>query len=278
MFLSKTSSGWPVAIVFRRQSEGMMKMKRMPFGLSSMDMSVDLLRATSCIHEIITCCREFDYELDSHGMEEIVRGNIESFMARPRCHDRSHKNDIPLEPSFHRMPFVPSNMNCKIDNQNLYSSPFRRSSLMTWYSENSQAILYMRITKNKGGSGIFSARTHTGSWSAPCSIDGHLHHANFQFTDAIDCLIFIKRTEDVKSFQMNRTLKIDLIEKFEDNLAIAKISGVFYIESRMMCTITVRDEINQMMYKKVKNLELAKILEGKGHDFYLQSSTKMRRI
>lgn len=263
MFLSKTSSGWPVAIVFRRQSEGMTKMKRMPFGLPSMDMSVDILRATSYIHELTTCSREFDYELESNGIDEIVRGNIESFMARPRRHDKVHKINIPLEPDFHRTAFVPSNMNCKINAQNLYSSSFRRNSLITWYASNSAAILYMRITKNKGGSGILITRSVAGSWSAPCAVNGRLHHANFQFKDEIDCMVFIKKAEDIKSFQTNKLLTIDMIEKNEDNFAITKISGIFYVESRMKCTITVRDEINQMMYNKVKTLELNKILEGK---------------
>jgi hypothetical protein len=262
MFLSKTSSGWPVAIVFRRQSEGMLKVKRMPFGLPSTDMSVDLLRGTRCLHELITCSREFDYTMESNGVDEIIRGNIESFMARPRCYAQNDSRAISSsEPRYYRFPFVPANSS--MNRHDLFAHQFRRSSLLTWYVENSAAIIFIRITNNKGGSGTIVSRTNAASWSAPCSIEATLPSGNFQFTDAIDCLIFLRSSEEIKTFQTNKKMVVDITENLSDQMAVTKISDIFYIESRLKCVITPREHINQMMYSKVKNLDITRILDGK---------------
>lgn len=264
MFLSKTFTGFPVAIVFRRKSVGMLKMKRIPFGLPSMDMSVDLLRVTSSLHEIITCSREFDYVIESNGVENVIRGNIESFIPRPRYTNEEITITLHLEPRFFRIPLVPtcSNSNIKSLNEVLFSREFRRSSLLTWYAEKSKAILYMKITNNKGGSGIIIARNKNG-WSAPCAIIGTLQGGNFQYTEDIDCFIFCSNEEHVQNFQNNKTITIDIESSLSDFIAITKTSGVFYVETKMKSVIKVREDINKMMYHKVNDLDLKKILEGK---------------
>ena len=90
MFLSKTSSGWPVATVFRKGSMGVRNFEEMPFGLPSVDMNIDLSRASSFFHEIVTRCREYDYHLECNGVYEIVRGNIETFVPKPHCREPLH--------------------------------------------------------------------------------------------------------------------------------------------------------------------------------------------
>lgn len=264
MFLSKTSSGWPIAIVFRRQSEGMLKMKRLPFGVPSMDLNIDLLRATSSLHELITCCREYDHVQESSGVNETVRGNIETFIPRPRCRNPKVRITLQLEPRFFRTPFVPTCSNSSMNiHELLFSREFRRSALLTWYVENSEAMIYMKITNNKGGSGLMVTRTHKGSWSAPCAIYGTLPNGNFQYTDAVDCFIFWKKVEDIQKFHTEKVISIDNEENLSNHLVITKTAGVFYVESKMKCTVQVREDINQLAYCKVKNLDSRKLLEGK---------------
>lgn len=280
MFLSKTSSGWPVAIVFRRQSEGMLKAKRLPFGLQSMDMNIDILRAATCLHELITSCREFDYVLEANGIDEVVRGNIESFIPRPRCMNRKANISLHLEPQYYRMPFVPSCRNSSITNihEVLFSREFRRSSLLTWYVENSTAILYMKITNCKGGSGLIEARTNTGSWSAPCSISSSLNFETTQITEAIDCFIFWRQYEDVQKFLASKTMIIDMEENENANfMVLTKVSDVFYVETRMKCIIKTREEINQMMYSKDNEPDAIKILGGKFSDDFVLVHSFIRR-
>ena len=263
MLLSKTSSGWPVAIVFRRQPEGMLRIKRMPFGLPSMDMTVDLLRATACLHELITCSREFDFERESNNSDEIVRGNIESFMSRPRCRIRKKRTMMQLEPRFNRFPFVPCcNNNSIIAQDLLFSRQFRRCPLLTWYAENSRVILYLRITNNKAGSGLLVVRSITGSWSAPCSISGTLPRGNFQFTDTIDCFVMLKNIEEVENFRTNKLMTVDTEQNLSDQITFAKTAGLFYVETRFKCVIQPREDMNELMYSKVKELNVIKILDG----------------
>ena len=263
MFLSKTSAGWPVAIVFRRQSEGMLKMKRMPFGLPSMDMSVDLIRGASCFHDLVTCSRELDYTLESNGIDEIIRGNIESFMPRPRCHDEQINSDMQLEPRFFRIPFVPSITNNRsITHTLMFSSNFRRSSILSWYAENSKVMLYMRITNNKAGSGFIVARTD-GGWSAPCAISGSLPRGNFQYTEDVDCIIFWKNLEHIQNFIKDKVITINLEDNLSNTMAMTKTAGSFYVETQMNCIIHMREDMNQMMYSKVKDLDIDKLFEGK---------------
>ncbi len=261
MFLSKTSSGWPVAVVFRRQAEGMLKMKRMPFSAPSMDMSVDLLQATKCIHELITCSREFDYMIDSNGVDEIIRGNIEHFMARPQSYNETKQMCVPAEPRFLRVPFVPTYGS--IDTNYISSNIYRRSSLVTWYTENSVALLFFRFTNNYGMTGIIVSRTSASSWSAPCAVGGSIPNANFQYADAIDCLVFIRKGEDLKDLLSGGTFTIDTAANSSDYMAITKISDLFYIETKIKCALQVRNDINELMYSKAKNLDIAKILTGK---------------
>jgi len=262
MFLSKTSSGWPVAIVFRRQSEGMHKVERLPLRLQSMNMNIDILRATSCLHELVTFSREYDYMTESNGINEIVRGNIESFIPRP--HYRTVKN-IRIgsnKPSNGpRIPFMPTDVGMPM--KTLFSQRYRRNSLVSWYTENSVAILYMRISSNYGGSGIIVSRTGNGSWSAPCAIIGTLPSGAYQFgCDEIDCLVFLRSKKDINSFRGNKQLEIDCISNGANFVAITKFSKCFQVESRFRCIVETKDDLNTAFYVGVKKLSVERIIEG----------------
>ena len=193
---------------------------------------------------------------------KLSGGGIESFMARPGSNNNRSKRVAALEPRSNRVPLVSTAG--RIDVHHLFAHMFRRNSLVTWYAENSAAIIYIRITNNKGGSGIIVTRTNASSWSAPCSVHGSLPSGNFQYTDEVDCFIFLRKAQDIQNFQTNKKLSIDITEiNFSDHMAITKIADVFYIEQKMKCVIEAREEINQQMYSKVKNLDITRVLEGK---------------
>ena len=84
MFLSKTSSGWPLAIVFRRQSKDRIQLERISFALPSLNLEVDCLRASAFLHELMTQSREYDYYREADSTYEIIRENIEYFVPKPK--------------------------------------------------------------------------------------------------------------------------------------------------------------------------------------------------
>ena len=134
---------------------------------------------------------------------------------------------------------------------------------MTWYAENSQVLLYLRVSNNKGGPGVAVAKTDNGKWSAPCSIHGNLKSGKPQFAEAFDLLFFVKNIEYVKRMEMNEGIDIGAAEDADDILAVTKFEGLFHIESEISCSIVVRGELNETMYEKVKYLDTGKILGGK---------------
>jgi hypothetical protein len=79
MFLSKTTSGWPVALVLRREKDG----KSLLNSHFSFKFQKAIRQLAAFIHELVSKSREYDYQQVSSGTHEYIRGNIESFFPRP---------------------------------------------------------------------------------------------------------------------------------------------------------------------------------------------------
>ena len=281
MFLSKTSSGWPVATVFRKGSMGVRNFEEMPFGLPSVDMNIDLSRASSFFHEIVTRCREYDYHLECNGVYEIVRGNIETFVPKPHCRSRKMKNfnarridvigetakSFGLETSREaRSILLP-----KISEENFHQPMFfpesRRSSLLTWYTENSEAIVYIKLTGTFGGTGVTVARIKEGSWSAPCAITANVNGCSISLhADPVECVIFVRDIGHLDALKKGKQIVLGGDEQKESILVVTKIADVFCAEADMRCTLSNRTDLNSLFYSsnnggKAPTSEM--ILEGK---------------
>ena len=267
MFLSKTSSGWPVATVFRTRSKGMRNFEQLPLGLLSVDMNIDLHRASSFCHEIVTRSREYDYHQESNGVYEIIRGNIESFFPKPECRSSRQRNQLKIKSvdpvdeqakafglntgKAARAMLLPmlSDENC---HQPLYFPENRRSSLLTWYTENSLALLYLKCTATFGGSGIAMTRISEGSWSAPCAIGAKFSGTRFRpGSDPIECIFFIRDVSELDGLKRGEEITLGGDHKRERILVVTKIAGRFCVEKNMLCSCYARNDINGLMYSKL---------------------------
>mmetsp|Transcript_15107 Transcript_15107/g.22638 ORF Transcript_15107/g.22638 Transcript_15107/m.22638 type:complete len:1055 (-) Transcript_15107:117-3281(-) len=283
MFLSKTSSGWPVATVFRRKSEGMNTFERLPFGVLSVDLNVDVLRASAFFHEIVTRSREYDFRRESDGIFEVIRGNIEKFMLKPLYREpreshirngRSNNVERAAE-SFGlnsgdnaRKVFAPSIASGIGTNPRpFYFSEARRSSLLTWYTENSQAMIYMRFGRAFGGSGIIISRVNEDSWSAPCALSGNVVGPSFQLkSDCLECMMFIRDPQLVNGLKRGEEITLGGETDRKRLLMITKIADHFCVEGHTVYSVQARQELNEMLYAKSNvqsSMLVTNILEGK---------------
>mmetsp|Transcript_612 Transcript_612/g.1109 ORF Transcript_612/g.1109 Transcript_612/m.1109 type:complete len:998 (-) Transcript_612:47-3040(-) len=278
MFLSKTSSGWPVATVFRRGSVGTKTFENMPLGLLSVDMSIDLSRASSFFHEIVTLAREYDYHRESSGVQEIIRGNIETFMPKPHSRTAHQRNikarridfvgekaqsfglDTTKEARWALLPDISD------DNyfQPIFLPELRRSNLLTWYTENSDAILYLKFTGTFGGSGVAVTRIKEGAWSAPCVIGANVLGCGLRIhADPIECIIFLRDVNDIEGLKRGERITLGGEEQKERVAVVTKIAGRFCKETFMRCTCYPRNDLNALAYTGNEDINLAgQILSG----------------
>lgn len=278
MFLSKTSSGWPVATVFRRGSVGMKNFENMPLGLLSVDMSIDLSRAASFFHEIVTIAREYDYHRESNGVQEIIRGNIEIFMPKPLSRTARRRNIKARRIDFvgekaqsfgldttqeARWVFLPN-----ISDDNYYQPMFfpelRRSTLLTWYTENSDAILYLKFTGTFGGSGLVVTRIKEGSWSAPCAIGANVVGCGLRVhADPIECIIFVRDVNDIEGLKRGEHITLGGEEQKKCVTIFTKIAERFCKETFMRCSCYPRNDLNALIYSGTEEIDSAgQILSG----------------
>ena len=264
MFLSLTSSGWPVATVFKRQSRAMKNFEMLPFRVLSVDINIDLSSAVSLFHEVVTRSREYDYNRESNGIHEVIRGNIGSFIPLPECRaSRKHRKTNGTEikdrakvfgldtGSNARSIFVP-----KISDENLHQSIFcphiRRSSLLTWYTENSDSVLYFNFNGTFGGSGVGVFRAKGGeSWSPPCAIRANILGVGFRPNSAnIECMIFVRDICDLDGLRKGYEITVGGKDQNDRVLVITKIADRFCIEADFKCSCIPRNEINTQLYSK----------------------------
>ena len=281
MFLSKTSAGWPVATVFRRGSVGVQNFEDMPFGLLSVDMHIDLSRASSFFHEIVTKSREYDYHRESNAIYETVRGNIETFIPKPGCRTlhrmkilKSRRIDVIGEKAqsfgLETKRDTRSILLPKTFEENFHQSMFfaesRRSSLLTWYTENSDAIIYLKISGTFGGSGVTVTRIKEGSWSAPCAVGANINGCSFRLhADPIECMIFVRDLHDLDEFKKGKETILGGNEQKESVVIMTKIADAFCIEADMRCTLFRRHNLNELLYSSSNNVDPTSemILQGK---------------
>lgn len=264
MFLSKTSSGWPVATVFKRHSRAMKNFEHLPLGVLSVDLNIDLSRAASFFHEIVTRSREYDYGRESNGVYEVVRGNIEAFIPKPQCRisrkrtTTQHVDEVGdaaktfgLDTSKGaRTVFLP-----KISDENLHQPMFfpdaRRSSLLTWYTENSDSIIYLKFNGTFGGSGVGVFRINGGLWSAPCAIRANISGVGFRPTsNPIECMIFVRDLSDMDGFRKGNEITVGGKDQKERICVVSKIADRFCIENNIICSCVPRNDINTLLYSK----------------------------
>jgi len=280
MFLSKTSSGWPLAIVFRRKSTGMLQFERISFGLSSLNLEVDILRATKFLHELITRSREYDYYREADGIYEIVRGNIEYFLPQPRLREGWPVNNTTdnggtigyiaksigfNNESEERIPFLPISSNASQETEIIHPS-FRRCSLLTGYAENAIAVLFVRCSGSFGGSGVAVFRLNDSSWSAPSAIHAKMSVGIQLRSTTIDCITFLQSEDIVNHFKEKGTLTIDSQNHGRlDYLSFTKINGSFFCTIQLKCSFEIREDLNKSFYegKLNENITTADVVDGK---------------
>lgn len=265
MFLSKTSAGWPVALVFRRNSEGFEKFESFPIGMLPVDMNIDLSRASNFFHEVVTRGRDFDYNIEARNLNEEVRGNIERFMSKPSSR---RSNNISISDTDEQMALDKISRAYGIQSGNLfvpksnryheYSLTFlskkRCSSLLTWYTENSNAILYLKITAFFGGSGVLVSRTLDGSWSAPFSIGGSIKGTNYSIKSVpIECIIFIRDTLDIQGLRIGDNVSLGGYDCQSRVITMIKLEDTLLFDSNIAFNIHARQEINNVFYSDVVN-------------------------
>ncbi len=278
MFLSKTSSGWPVATVFKRHSNAIKSFERLPLGIPSVDLNIDLSRAASFFHEIVTRSREFDYNRESNGVNESIRGNIEAFIPKPQCRNSSKRlntqhskeigeaaRDFGLNTSEGaRSIFLP-----KISDGDLEHSIFfpdnRRSSLLTWFTENSDCIIYLKFNSTFGGSGVGVCRIPVGLWSAPCAIRANISGARFRPSNKhIECIIFIRDLSDIDGFKRGEEITLGGKDQKDRVRVLSKIADRFCVENSILCSCTPRSDINNLLYSRYHaKTSIDSILNGK---------------
>ena len=271
MFLSKTSSGWPVAIVFRRQCEAIQNADRLPFGLPSLELNIDIKRATAFLHELVTNSREFDHQRESNGIHEIIRGNIEKFIPRSSLHDIRLSEKIKMKGSMITpIPFVPK---VKGDDKQIeiVHPASRRSNLLTWFAERACGILHLRCIAPFTGSGLVVTRNQDRTWSTPCAIGGKLFCSNnFNLTSGgIECVVFIRSIDLMNEFKREKKLEIKIdSQNLQENgsmyACLVKSDDSFFCDYQASFSFYVREEINKEMYKDYSGNNLtSQILDGK---------------
>jgi len=279
MFLSKTSSGWPLAIVFRRQSKGMIQFERISFGLPSLNLEVDFLRASTFLHELITQSREYDYYREADSCYEVIRGNIEYFLPRPRLRDEwplsnvgNSLNDFVTSIGMggsgkrNRTPFLPISYEASQEHEIIHPN-FRRSALLTGYADNATGIIYSRCSGSFGGSGVAVFRSKEDrSWHAPCAINAKMS-VGIQFgSTTIECITFLQSDEMVTEFQQKQMLTIDTQNQGRlDHVSFMKLNGSYFCSIGSKCTFQLRDNLNKLFYSPKINADVTAIelFEGK---------------
>lgn len=276
MFLSKTSAGWPIALVFRRSSEGFEKFESFPLGMLSVDINIDLARASNFFHEIVTRGRDFDYDAEAKNLNEQARGNIEHFMLKPLSRRSSNDSisDIDEQKALEKTSkaygikrdsiFAPKSQKFN-KNEFTVLSKNRCSSLLTWYTENSNVIFYLKVTNIFGGSGVLVSRTPDGSWSAPLSIGGKIKDANISINSApVECVVFIRDALDIQGLRIGEDVTIggDLCESRVKTMI--KVENTLLFENNIELNIHSRNEINDLIYSEVNGYSKEDmILSGK---------------
>jgi len=308
MLLSKTTSGWPISLVFRRKSEAMALFERkMSSSLLVLpNIIFDGSRMAAFLHEIVTRGREYDYEREAAGVYEIVRGNIESFMRRPR-HRRSLASNVettlwnrvtstlaglPLRPLKHRIPLFP------LDAQNSFDvgfSTFWRSQIMKQVAVGAVGMIYARFRSNvTTGSGIVISRLRDRRWSAPCSIGMVISDANLFEIGSNEYVLFIYRPEiidelrqsqrvDLSSYVSNSTTyneecMVDIIAGKETAVVcFTKRDRSFFVLPTFSCQVFVRCQVNNRLYSSSQKecTMTSDILIGKPASIYCRSFSNM---
>jgi len=281
MFLSKTSSGWPLAIVFRRKSPGMFKFERISFGLPSLNLEVDFLRASNFLHELITRSREYDYYREADGLYETIRGNIEYFLPSPIIRDawpisnttsnvRHSINHFAKSIGMNGdigegTPFLPVSSTASEEYEIIHPN-FRRSALLTGYTENSFGILFVRCSGSFGGSGVALFRSNDGSWSTPIALCAKMSVGIQLGSTTIECITFLQSEEIVSEFLERRALTINTQNEGRlDYLSYTKINGSFFCTIQLDCSFEIRDDLNSSFYeaKGNENVTAIDLFEGK---------------
>jgi len=273
LFLSKTSSGWPVALVFRRVSQAIIRFKRLPFGLLSVDMNIDIYKASTFVHELVTQSREYDYWREADGVYERIRGNIEFFMPLP-CHrqdKRQISNKSTIGESFVNMLkgqngnqtsarglFIP----ISLKDENIFNVAFRRSALLAAYAEDSVGAVYVRVTSSFVGSGLAICRGHGGDWSSPCAVGANV--SDTIGPNEMEFIVFIRESNTIQELTKQQRVELNCSsnENGEANCVFfIKEKESFICTNQMKCEIYSRDDLNRLFYKKKWNIQ--SILNGK---------------
>ena len=170
MFLSKTTSGWPIALVFRREVDGRTS--------TTMNLPLIIQQAAAFMHELVCKSRECDYQQESSSNHEIIRGNIELFFPRPIIREKVVSTSLwntltsTLEGVSTRnyQPLLPSCLGSL--NTSQYVSPilWRRQFLKTALDDIS-VFLYASFTRSSTtDTSIIMSRAYDGSWSDPIRV------------------------------------------------------------------------------------------------------------
>mmetsp|Transcript_15817 Transcript_15817/g.22507 ORF Transcript_15817/g.22507 Transcript_15817/m.22507 type:complete len:1026 (+) Transcript_15817:102-3179(+) len=276
-FLSKTSSGWPVAIVYRRKSTAMSNIDSVAYSLvSTYNLHVDCNKSSDFLHELITQSREYDYEVEACGVFEAVRGNIEDYMKQPRSRivlsdedifekslmkattslltmdstlfDRSH---IPFVPEFHE----------RHSRSHIVNPKMRRSPLLSLHVEDAVGIVYIRFSNCKIGSGLVLSRLTNGLWSAPCALqvkhaDNSFEFGSSQFFFMIKNMEVLNKMEKKEFFHLTGKKKFDpnnptcyTLDNATDVVCIEKKGGSFFCLSDFNFVCRTRIDANNLFYR-----------------------------
>lgn len=169
MFLSKTTAGWPIALVFRREPDDKTS--------NPSNLPLAIRQSAAFIHELVCKSREYDYQQESSWTHEIIRGNIELFFPQPRIREKGSVSSLwtTVVSAFEGIstrncqPLLPSFYSGGVENSSQLVSPvlWRRQFLKTAFQDIA-IFLYASFTRSSTtDTSIIMSRAYDGSWSDP---------------------------------------------------------------------------------------------------------------
>ena len=253
MFLSKTTSGWPIALVLRRDAYE-------KTASTSMTLPMVIRNSAAFMHELVSKSREYDYQQESSWTHEHIRGNIELFFPRPKMREKAAVSSIwsTVTSVFEGIstrnyqPLLPPSFS----NENVYNSPsvspllWRRQFLKTALDEIA-VFLYAVFTRSSTTDySIVMTRTYDGSWSDPISVicavsDSSMVHfiGNIEYVMFIHdptILVPIFRHEKVDLFSNGKDASNQpdpRIAQSYNNTTFTKYNGTFYVAHDVSFTV-----------------------------------------
>jgi hypothetical protein len=170
MFLSKTTSGWPIALVFRREADHKTS--------NPLTLPMVIRQSAAFMHELVCKCREYDYQQESSWTHELIRGNIKLFFPHPIMREKVAVSSLwtTLTSAFEGIstrnyqPLIPSYFSNMYGSQLVSPVLWRRQFLKTALDDIA-VFLYASFTRSSTtDTSIIMSRAYDGSWSDPICV------------------------------------------------------------------------------------------------------------